>query len=309
MDGLLTLSDPLFCKKEVLGQIFQTSIAGVDISIHFPQLPLFDEKNPQIGISNPLIPPEIAKTWRRGEDLLEWGYPQSYPSGNSCVDLLAISVECDETNRIEKARALYLAIKAWEKSFSDYLRITTKQNAERDRNNLSQANCCLELLGTNSIPDLVTDTIYINVPSSNSFASREQINDAILFAGTGKELKIEYQMMLSAYESRRNCQNRQAIIDSCSALELCLENYITKRAKEIDINQKLLLDKFKSLGDRIDLVKQLDKSFPTEDQHSLIVKPRNDIAHNRETYPSDETTDTLIECVERCLQLFFTGYY
>ena len=102
----MTLSKSLLCKEEVLGQIIETSIAGVEVRIHFPKLPLFEEKDPQIGINYPLLPPDIAKTWKRGESPLEWGYPQSYPSGNSCVNLLAISVVCDEDERTEIARTV-----------------------------------------------------------------------------------------------------------------------------------------------------------------------------------------------------------
>ena len=57
------------------------------------------------------------------------------------------------------------------------------------------------------------------------------------------------------------------------------------------------------------IIKQLDKSFPKKDHQKIIVKPRNDIAHNRDVYPSDEITDQLIACVEECLLHFFTGSY
>lgn len=309
MEGLLTLSDSLLCKEEVLGQIIETSIAGVDVRIHFPQLPPFDEKDPQIGICNPLLPPTIAKTWKRGESPLEWGYPQSYPSGNSCVNLLAISVECDEDERTETARTLYAGIKTWVKSFADYLQLSSKQNTDRDKNIENESRGWLEILGLECVPGLVADTIFVTVPNTDSFVSEAQVDEALQFAASGKELHLEYQMLLSSYRARKECQNRQAIIDACSAVELCLEDYISRRVKELGFSPSCFLDKFKSLGDRIDLAKQLDNSFPKEDHQAIIVKPRNDIAHNREAYPSDETTDQLIACVERCLQHFFTEYY
>ena len=307
MEGLLTLSDSLLCKEEVLGQIIETSIAGVDVRIHFPQLPPFDEKDPQIGISNPLLPPTIAKTWKRGESPLEWGYPQSYPSGNSCVNLLAISVECDEDERTETARTLYAGIKTWVKSFADYLQLSSKQNTDRDKNIENESRGWLEILGLECIPRLVADTIFVTVPNTDSFASEAQVDEALQFAASGKELHLEYQMLLSSYRARKECQNRQAIIDACSAVELCLDAYLINNLQKLDLTPSEYDNK--SLGSKFDLVKSIDKLFPKEDQQALIVKPRNDIAHNREVNPSDRTTDALISCVERCLQHYFTGYY
>lgn len=309
MNGLLELSEGILCKIEVLGKTFDSSIAGVEVKIHFPQPPLFDEETPKVGFAQYLPPPEIAKTWKRGSTPLSWGYPQSYPSGNSCVELLAISVNCSEDDRIEKARALYSGIKSWGKAFTDYLILSTKQNSGRDKNNLNKSNCFLQLIGTECVPGVENDMLYAYLPNPDTFAGRDQIIEALQFAGSGKEIKLEYQMLLSAYEARRNCRNRQAIIDACSAVELRLDSNINELIKKHSMNPKLFLDKFKSLGDKFDLIKQLDETFPIEDHHTIIVTPRNDIAHNREVYPTDEITDSLFSCVERCLEHNSKGYY
>lgn len=307
MEGLISLSESILCKKEILGQVKDTTIAGVDVKIHFPQLPVFDEGDPQIGINNPLLPPEIATTWKRGNEALFWGSPQNYPSGNSFVDLLAISVACKIDERTEIARALYEGIKAWVKSFADYLQLSSKQNTDRDKNIENESRGRLEILGLECIPGLVADTIFVTVPNTESFVSEAQVDEALQFAASGKELHLEYQMLLSSYRARKECQNRQAIIDACSAVELCLDAYLINNLQKLDLTPSEYDNK--SLGSKFDLVKSIDKLFPKEDQQALIVKPRNDIAHNREVNPSDRTTDALISCVERCLQHFFNGYY
>ena len=307
MEGLISLSESILCKKEILGQVKDTTIAGVDVKIHFPQLPVFDEGDPQIGINNPLLPPEIATTWKRGNEALFWGSPQNYPSGNSFVDLLAISVACKIDKRTEIARALYEGIKTWVKSFADYLQLSSKQNTDRDKNIENKSRGWLEILGLECIPGLVAEHIFVTVPNTNSFVSEAQVDEALQFAASGKELHLEYQMLLSSYRARKECQNRQAIIDACSAVELCLDAYLINNLQKLDLTPSEYDNK--SLGSKFDLVKSIDKSFPKEDQQALIVKPRNDVAHNREVNPSDRTTDALISCVERCLQHFFNGYY
>lgn len=309
MTGLITCSDPILCKKEVLGEIFDTTIADIDVSIHFPRYPDFDKGTPKVGFTEPLLSPQISNTWTRGGDPLRWGYPMRYPSGDSAVEMLALSVECEEAESPEKARILYKEINSWGKSFFNYLHLSTKQCMERDKNNENKAQCWLILRGLECLPDAVTATLYVNVPTPDSFASKQHIIDALQFASSKKELHLEYQMLLSAYEARKECHNRQAIIDACSAVELCLENNISCRTKKLEMNPQFFLEKFNSLGDKFDIIKQLDKTFPKKDHQKIIVKPRNDIAHNRDAYPSDEITDQLISCVEECLLHYFAGSY
>ena len=75
------------------------------------------------------------------------------------------------------------------------------------------------------------------------------------------------------------------------------------------MNPKSFLDKYKSLGDRFDLINQLDTTFPPDDYQAKIVKPRNNLVHNRDIYPTNEITDQLITCIEKCLKHCFERYY
>ena len=57
--------------------------------------------------------------------------------------------------------------------------------------------------------------------------------------------------------------------------------------------------RYRSLKERFDLVKKLDNDFPNIDYVNDITKCRNDVAHNRDVFPSNETTTNLIISVER----------
>lgn len=309
MNILFIPSANIYCKKEVLGRIFDASIAGIDVNIHFPNLPIIDEELPLIERSNVLLPPENAKKWKRGDSLLSWGYSPVLPSYDSCVELLSLSVECNEKDREDKGRALYYGAKPWRTAFADYLSLATKQNTERDKSNSNDSKTGIQFWWDEWPSGVPMNIFSFDVPDQNAFAAVEEIENAINFASSGKELHLEYQMLLSSYKARRNYQNRQAIIDACAAVELCLNNSISDRLSKLDMNPKLFLDKFRSLGDKFDLIKQLDKTFPTDDHQKKIVDPRNGIAHNRNAYPDDKTTDALISCVESCLEHFFKGYY
>ena len=75
------------------------------------------------------------------------------------------------------------------------------------------------------------------------------------------------------------------------------------------IDSEILISKYRSLGERFDLVKKLDNSFPNINYKNDIVKYRNDVAHNRNVYPSNGQTDTLISAVEQLLSHYHKNYY
>lgn len=61
--------------------------------------------------------------------------------------------------------------------------------------------------------------------------------------------------------------------------------------------------------ERIDLIRKLDTSFPNKKYDNLVVAPRNSLMHNKCIYPSEETTNNLISCVEEVLKYYHTSYY
>lgn len=117
MKGLLTLPGQILCKKEVLGKRYDCIIAGIRVQLCFPQYPNIDPDNPVIGMSNPLSPPIIAAKWHRGKEDLTWGEPYIYPDGNSRVNLLALSVECEKAQVNDYASRIYAAIDKWTNAF------------------------------------------------------------------------------------------------------------------------------------------------------------------------------------------------
>lgn len=305
MIGILKLSDDLFCQKDVLGKILECKIGGIKAQLHFPVL---DDSKRDIGFSNPLLPPSLFSSLTKGKKMLDWGNPMRYPEWNSCVKLLGLSVECDKDSTDEMACKLYESIEKWEYSFRAYLRLVTKQGIYRDRNT-GRAFCSLQLFDGNYIPNRTPITISLNIPSASTFASVDQIKDAVVFANSGKDLLLEYLMLLSTYAAILQNQNRRAIMDACSALEIVL-------LKQIDLNEHIIKQmpealnlNHLSLGDRIKLMRKIDNSFPVRDYDNLVVNPRNDLMHGRVNFPTDDTTNTLISCVEDVLRHYHNSYY
>lgn len=310
MKGLLTLPHDLLCRFEVLGKCFNASIGLIPVKIYFPR---YQEKidpagRAQIGISNELIPPEIAKNWSRGNEPLEWGWPVTYPDKDASVRLIALTYECDKSQEEEIAQYLYNEWEPWIESFFSFCDLASKQHSNRDRNLLNHSSE-MELLSKDGyIKREQTHTIHCYFSSKDQMLTSSQIEGAIAFASSKKELKIEYQLLLSAYSSRRNCHNKHAIMDACAAVEICLNKVIQAFATTKDFDPNVLTQKYRTLGDKFKLIKTIDNHFPDVNEKQ-IVDLRNDVAHCRKITVSDEETDKLIDSVELCLAYCSPEYY
>ena len=210
---------------------------------------------------------------------------------------------------MDLAKAIYESIRKWEHAFIDYLSLEARSSVERD-NYISRKDCCLELFEEVYIPESRMFSVRGGIfRTSSSCATKENIRNAIAFANTGKELREEYNMLLSSYDAKHNDQNRLAILDACSAMELALNEQIRQYCQAKDVDPDILFDKYRYLKDKFELLIKLGISLPDKKYEKWIVNPRNAVMHNRDIYPSDETTSQLIVCVEKYLKTFYMDYY
>lgn len=309
--GLLELTQSLYCEYEVLGKTIHTRISGVDVGVSFPRCNSdFCDANGSlcVGSSDSLLPPDISVRWEQNERSSEWGYLYSSPDKGAVVRQLALSVECDDDDVFDTAQVLYDTINRWETAFVQYCILSSGQIFEK-----GAASCDRNLYlwdNRGYIPTSKPFTIRLNfrLPNEKTFLTLHQFEKAIEFASSRKELHLAYQLLLTAYKARNNGQNRQAIVDACSALELCCVNRITDFCNEHTISADILLNKYRSLGERLDLVGKIDKEFQPH-QIKGVVAIRNKLIHNSNVFPSNEEARTVIRQVESWLQLYFDDFY
>jgi hypothetical protein len=84
--GLIEFSSPILCSADALGKTVDVAIGTQAGTLTLPSLPAWGakEENP---LDRCLVPPDEARTLRRGEEPLYWGRPDKYPSGESSVAL------------------------------------------------------------------------------------------------------------------------------------------------------------------------------------------------------------------------------
>lgn len=309
--GLLSIPGGILCKKDVLGQSFSGTISGCNINIVFPSLSDDSSKDNlnHVGMSNRLKAPADGTKLRLDGEMIIWGYPMMAPQMNSFVKYVIVEVDCNELESNRLAQNLYAGAQDWAHSFKCFLQLLTKQQLERKLKASTTGNNLQLIIDGKHVQNQQPQVLQAHFHTDNDFASCEEIKQAIDFASSGKELFLEYQMLLSAYNSRKEGANRQAIIDACSAVEICLVNQITSYCNQKGLDPDILINKYRYLGDRFSLVKKLDINSPSFDFDKVIVKPRNKVAHNRDAYPTNECTDELIEMVENYLTHYHTSYY
>lgn len=298
--GVLSIEGGLYCKKEILGKTFDAIIGGFVVKVFFPQL--CEENGKKVGSDNPLSPPQHEQKLV----VEKWGCVLEYPSYNSIVEQVLIEIE---VNDIEHVQFVYDDVLRWTYAVIDFCELSTKRHYKL-KSKFKVNNKNLKLFYNN---DLVSDHLYgemtLSFPNDSMYVDINQIENSFEYASSEKKLLLEYQMLLSSYEAVLNEEYRKAILDSCCAVEIVLTNLIEKFCIEKGIEKNILLDKYRTLGEKFKLAIKIDKQFPKIDTKEKIVDVRNNMIHLKDIFPSEEETKTLIENVEVIIHHYSKEYY
>ena len=311
--GILEFTESLYCAADSLGQTADISFAGIEGKLTLPSLPEWggNENNP---LHKPLLGPESAKTWKRGETLIHWGSPTSYPTGTSTVELALLEFNLEPDSCDTDAQKIYDTFGVWLNLFENYVKLITKQGT---RNRVSGGDGLgrLELLfnddssGLKRISDNSPTEITIETSDIDESLHWEQFREAAQLASQLLPPRLHYRMLLESYSALKNEDYRKAIIEAATALEICLTMRIIEEfnTQSISFGEKLL-QKFRMLGGRFELVRLLEIDLPDKDYVALVMNPRNDVIH-RASFPDQKLANKVIKEVEELLHLFSPQLY
>jgi len=110
--------------------------------------------------------------------------------------------------------------------------------------------------------------------------------------------------MLEAYRAYAREDYRKSILESATAVELCLTNRIKNEFEVIGLSfGEKLLKKFRMLGGRFELIRLLEIELPEIDYQKLLIDPRNEVVHKAH-FPDGSIASKVIEVSEGLLALF-----
>ncbi|MBU2523705.1 hypothetical protein KKG71_00735 [Patescibacteria group bacterium] len=310
--GLIEFSQELLCAADSLGCSVDIELANYTATLTLPFLPNWDsnEKDP---LNKCLIGPKPADKWKRGDEIIFWGKPTSYPNGNSYVNYTLLEFSIDSTIIDAATQAIYSSFPAWLNLFEKYVMLLTKQHT---RNQIygADGHARLELLLDDAnklkyISSKTSNSIQLIIDQEDVSLHYAQFVEASKLSSKLLKPRLEYQLLLDAYIARRNHDFRKVIIEGASALEVCLTTRIQEEFDSQGIKfGKKLLDKFRMLSGRFELVRVLGIELPDKDYNTIIINPRNDVVH-RASYPDRKTTELFINEVESLMNLFTPQLY
>lgn len=302
---------PLTAAKEALGASYKVVLGGRAGTFQLPYPAKIDRSRKLESILHvPLLPPTKAKKWKRGEELIFWGRPISYPDEVSHVHRALMMFPLDRKEPTTIGDDVYRSFETWITLFGDYVEIFTGQNLTVE-GGTGRASHRLELLqwvgggkSDRAHSDEVMEPHRINVSTGDVSLKRKQFHRICKLCSDLRKPRLEYRIMLEAYRAKRRGDNRKAIIESATAAEICLTRKIDGelKRKKIGFGNKLL-DKFRMLGGRIELAHILDIGLPNRDYKTRLLEPRNAVSHKAH-FPDELAASEVLSLVEEILTTF-----
>jgi len=305
--GLVEFSRSLFCGADALGQTSDISIGGHSGTLTLPSLPVWaeHEKHP---LDKPLVGPLAARKWKRGEELIHWGSPVSYPVGDATVDRAVAEFVLDSDNLETDEKGIYEGFSPWLDLFEKYVMILTTQGSRR-RVHMPHGPGRIELYvneeaGLRRVSDARTKEFVVEMSEQDEALHLNQFMEASRLPSLNLSPRLEYRLLLEAYTARKNADYRKAIIEAATALEVCLTKRIMEEldAQRVTFGEQLL-QKFRMLGGRFELARMIGIPLPQKDYVTIVINPRNEVIHGA-SFSSQAVANEVISEVEELLRLF-----
>lgn len=222
--------------------------------------------------------------------------------------MLEFPLESENCSR--NAQKIYDSYGTWLRFFEDYVKLITKQGT---RNRVSIGDGPELLFSEDSKLKYISNNsptaITIEMSSVDESLHLEQYRETTQLASRFLQPRLHYRILLESYSARKSEDYRKAIIEAATALEVCLTMRILEEfnTQGISFGEKLL-QKFRMIGGRFELVRLLDISLPGKDYVSLVMNPRNDVIH-RASFPNKQLANQVIIEVEELLHLLSPQLY
>lgn len=310
--GLIEFSQKLFCAADSLGRSVNIELGNYPVEFTLPSLPNWEvnEKDP---LDKLLIGPNPAEKWKRGDDLIFWGKPTSFPDGNAYVNFALLEFSLEHNIIEDASQKIYSLFPSWINLFYKYVMLFTKQHTW-NRIYVGDSPHELELLhyDENKLDHIsckIQQHIELEISDDDESLHYEQFVEASRLSSKFLNPRLEYQLLLDAFIARRKHDYRKVIIEGASALEVSLTTRIQEEFDSQKINfGKKLLDKFRMLSGRFELARVLGIELPDKDYNTIIVNTRNDVVH-RASYPDRKTAELFIKEVESLINLLTPQIY
>lgn len=310
LNGLFQFSSPLIVRGDALGKKYRTKIGEQDVILCFPELP----SKPMEGFGlNLLLPPKDCCLGVHDDC---WGHLSSYNTteyrpNNCCADVLHVYIECGTDNPDNASEDIFESIDEWRTLLKKIICLEMRCVPE----NL-MPNACLRsgivlfcAAPTEKKYDPYTSfTLETFSIQDESALTPEKLVKLFECVRCGTKIKLEYELLIQAYEERSKGNYRYSLVQALSAVEVCIGNKIDIICAEKGIDAKRLIGN-RSLGDKFGILRALGESWPTSNPNEEITKHRNDLFHMRLLDITVEELNEIILTIETYLNTYSPLYF
>lgn len=269
--------------------------------LEMPFLPLWSEKE-EDPLHKPLRAPANATNWKQGNTPIRWGSPTHYPKGSSNVERAFLTFELPEDKFKDGTQEIYQS--NWMELFSEYHEILVKCGC-RSVYAEKIPNSGLKLYNWDSGRKGLIQrghTPIVNIVLANDdgidFDMLRRLCD---YASNSVPPSLPYRMLIQSYKAIARGDNRKAVVEAASALEIALTQRIELEFDALKISfGKKIMEKYRMLNGLFELARLLNISLPEKDYKSNIIEPRNAIVHKGK-FPDSRFTQTFVSEVARLL--------
>lgn len=276
---------------ELLRETFPAQIAGYNVTVYPPSIPVGDG----VRAISSLAPPRIL------------GRPPAKPQGNwgvvsqsrsklpvgVIVEQLAFTAEVADDADIEQvAKTLVDAMDGWWANVRAWLEVVTGQHLTRvghqEIRYIGNKTPIWPLLedGAHGKPVSWTGTSEIRWPRRVPAVTAEIFGDCVALADV--EPRLAWILLRDARSLAEVGQHRRAIIDAATAAELAVTAMLDDSLKsETAAESARLKKRAQMLGQKVDLLGRRGHSFPPSFFDDLMYK-RNDAVHEGQSVQSAE---------------------
>lgn len=305
--GIFEFESPIPVRGDALGETYSVKIGENTVVLHFPRLP----DKPINEFSTELLAPaacifDIQHSWgalRR--------YNVDYRPNTCYAEVFRVYMECQTEDpdsvsgnilsNIDEWRNLLKRIIAIKKHFvSGNLMPFTES-----RSSITLFKTDPEVKQYDSQSSIVMPVILL---TKECCLTKEQLNEIFEIVRCGNKLKLEYELLIQAYDERSRGNYRYSLVQALSAVEVCVGNKISALCVEKGIDSKRLIGK-KSLGDKFEILRAFGVVWPTPNPNEEITKHRNDLFHVRLLSPTIQQLNDVIQKVEKYLEAYSTTYF
>ncbi len=315
--GLIRFNHSIFCDGETMGNSFCSKIGDVKIKLYLPQIMTVKKANDEYDF---IVKEPVICQFNKFDN---WGYVRQwnrnvYDLKNVGVEVRAVTFICEvtESEMQDTVKVLSKGINLWRAQLYECCFLGGKPVSGIDEDDFWER----EGLATNFDVIDVDDNLRINVGSNillkcrfrdiSEYFTLEEMRKVFNNIDIDRHLSLEYEMFLNALVEMQKGNYRYAIMEATTAVELCVTKRIMEECDKLKIDGRSLCDTFyRSLGNRFELLTALGINLASDNPSKEIVKPRNDLFHNRNLQPDYSKCKQVLDSVKLYLDEYIQDMY